>query len=74
MHSALQPAYSPLFNKNPPNNMENRMVRLANRLAVATLLKAVAKHKQTAAATKLNRTSTIKNFRNTYMLEFKPIM
>lgn len=55
----------PLLSKNPPNNMENKMVRLANRLAVATLLKAVAKHKQTAAATKLNSTSTIRNFRNT---------
>ena len=54
--------------------MENKMVRFANKLAVATLLKPVAKHKQTAAATKLNNTRTIKNLRNTYTLEFNPIM
>jgi hypothetical protein len=63
-----------LFKRKPPNNMENKMTKFAKRFAADKFLKAVAKHKHSPAADKLNKTKTSRNFPKVKRAWFKPIM
>lgn len=63
-----------MFNRNPPNNMENKITKLANKFAADKFLNAVAKQRHKPAAAKLNNTKTSKNLPKMGNAELSPII
>lgn len=62
----------PLLSNKPANSMENNMTSTLNKLAMDTFLKITPIAKQRAAAVKLNKTRTNKNFKNSVTPSTKP--